>query len=90
MEISQNSASKVYCLFARNFVLIYKDCYMPKTMQTWFQITGLHVWMSMVRMRAFHAIKSRNLEQHLVDEFFDDCRFRLNERLNVRKSLYTI
>lgn len=66
---------------ARDF--FYIDCALMPTLQSWFQITALHVWMLMARMRSLPGEKSKPYEQELVNVFFEDCSNRMRYVLRI-------
>ncbi|CCC66660.1 hypothetical protein NCAS_0A01000 [Naumovozyma castellii] len=61
----------------------YQDLKLPRTFSQWFQITILHEWMLMVRMRAMPFKYGRNYQQKLVDRTFTDIELRLFEEMKV-------
>ncbi|KAH3666025.1 hypothetical protein OGAPHI_004214 [Ogataea philodendri] len=61
----------------------YQTLGLPRTFGQWFQITGLHVWLLFVRMRAMPFKVGKNYQQKLVDNFFRDIELRLSEEMNV-------
>jgi len=50
---------------------------LPRTFQSWFTITNLHVWMATVRLRALPPSHGRAFIQGLIDHFFLDVEDRL-------------
>ncbi|KAG7938264.1 uncharacterized protein OGAPODRAFT_81544 [Ogataea polymorpha] len=61
----------------------YQTLGLPRTFGQWFQITGLHVWLLFVRMRAMPFKVGKNYQQKLVDKFFKDIELRLSEEMNI-------
>ncbi|KTW29233.1 hypothetical protein T552_01189 [Pneumocystis carinii B80] len=59
----------------RNFW--YSKHALPPSFQTWFHITLLHVWMLMVRIRAFPEKICKIYQQELVNHFFEDCEYKM-------------
>lgn len=61
----------------------YETMGLPMTFTQWFQITALHVWMLLVRMRTLPKDYSAEYEQILIDALFTDMEFRLALEINV-------
>ncbi len=55
----------------------YKSCDLPPSFTTWFQITQLHIWMIMVRMRAMDKDVGQHYQQQITNHFFNDAEARL-------------
>ncbi|KAK9479799.1 ubiquinol-cytochrome C chaperone-domain-containing protein [Lipomyces japonicus] len=55
----------------------YEDLGLPPTLNQWFQITALHAWMLLVRMRALPEKYSKVFEQTLIDAIFLDIETRI-------------
>ncbi|KAE8223896.1 hypothetical protein CF319_g3133 [Tilletia indica] len=65
----------------------YEECGLPRTYQTWFQLTNLHVWLLLVRFRAFPTRDvSQSYAQELINHFFIDAESRMRERFGVQTS----
>ncbi|CAD6908913.1 unnamed protein product, partial [Tilletia laevis] len=65
----------------------YEECGLPRTYQTWFQLTNLHVWLLMTRFRAFPTrALSQSYAQELINHFFIDAESRMRERFGVQTS----
>ncbi|KAK9472923.1 ubiquinol-cytochrome C chaperone-domain-containing protein [Dipodascopsis tothii] len=64
----------------------YETLGLPMTFTQWFQITSLHAWMLLVRMRAMPKQYSGEYEQMLVDAMFTDMEFRLALELKIRSN----
>lgn len=62
----------------------YKDSGLPPTFQTWFQITQLHLWMIMVRMRALPKNVGHHYQQQMTNHFFNDAEARLRVVYQIR------
>ncbi|TFK57650.1 hypothetical protein OE88DRAFT_1651503 [Heliocybe sulcata] len=54
-----------------------QECDLPPTLQSWFNITNLHVWLLTVRLRALPPPHGTNHIQGLVDIFFMDVEDRI-------------
>lgn len=57
---------------------------LPPTFQTWFQITQLHLWMLMVRMRALPKNVGHHYQQQMTNHFFNDAEARLRVVYQIR------
>ncbi|CCG82863.1 Putative uncharacterized protein [Taphrina deformans PYCC 5710] len=57
---------------------------LPPTFQTWFQITQLHLWMIMVRMRALPKSVGHHYQQQMTNHFFNDAEARLRVVYQIR------
>ncbi|KDN34905.1 hypothetical protein RSAG8_12045, partial [Rhizoctonia solani AG-8 WAC10335] len=57
--------------------LLYKECALPPTYQTWFQFTLLHVLILTTRLRALPPDISRSYQAELVNHFFLDIEHRM-------------
>lgn len=57
---------------------------LPPTFQTWFQITQLHLWMIMVRMRALPKNVGQHYQQQMTNHFFNDAEARLRVVYQIR------
>lgn len=57
---------------------------LPPTFQTWFQITQLHLWMLMVRMRALPKDVGHHYQQQMTNHFFNDAEARLRVVYQIR------
>ncbi|KAJ1921642.1 Ubiquinol cytochrome-c reductase assembly protein Cbp3 [Tieghemiomyces parasiticus] len=69
-------------IYTRCRDLDYRDFYidtlgLPDTYQTWFSVTQLHVWMMIVRIR--NEENGRNIQQELVNHFFNDAEGRMHQ-----------
>ncbi|KAK0557183.1 Serine carboxypeptidase 3 [Tilletia horrida] len=63
----------------------YEECGLPRTYQTWFQLTNLHVWLLLVRFRAFPTrAQSQVYAQEIINHFFIDAESRMRERFGVQ------
>lgn len=62
----------------------YNDSGLPPTFQTWFQITQLHLWMIMVRMRALPKNIGHHYQQQMTNHFFNDAEARLRVVYQIR------
>ncbi|PVU91719.1 hypothetical protein BB559_004023 [Furculomyces boomerangus] len=54
-----------------------KECNMPPTFQTWFSVSMIYVWLSMVRLRMEE--NSSVYKQQLVDNFFTEAEERIKK-----------
>lgn len=52
-------------------------CDRPKTFMSWAQVTVLHIWMLIVRIRAFEPNRVKTWQQHFVDHFFYDAEGKM-------------
>lgn len=58
---------------------------MPRTYQTWFQITNLHVHLLLTRFRALAtASKAQAYSQEMINHFFIDAESRMRMRFGVQ------
>lgn len=64
----------------------YKECALPASFQTWFQLTNLHMFLLLSRFRALPAQEAREYTQELVNHFFIDTESRMRERFGVQTS----
>ncbi|WFD25747.1 beta-ketoacyl-[acyl-carrier-protein] synthase II [Malassezia nana] len=64
----------------------YKECALPASFQTWFQLTNLHMFLLLSRFRALSAEEAREYTQELVNHFFIDTESRMRERFGVQTS----
>ncbi|RPA92720.1 hypothetical protein L873DRAFT_1708686 [Choiromyces venosus 120613-1] len=55
----------------------YDVCDRPKTFISWAQVTVLHMWMLIVRIRAFEPDRVKTWQQHFVDHFFYDAEGKM-------------
>ena len=62
----------------------YETSGLPPTFQTWFQITQLHLWMLMVRMRALPKDVGHHYQQQITNHFFNDAEARLRVVYQIR------
>ena len=62
----------------------YEVSGLPPTFQTWFQITQLHLWMLMVRMRALPRDVGHHYQQQMTNHFFNDAEARLRVVYQIR------
>ncbi|PVG01432.1 hypothetical protein CPB86DRAFT_795110 [Serendipita vermifera] len=69
---------------------VYEVCRVPRTFNSWFQITNLHVWLLTVRLRALPSPYGKYMLQALVNFFFQDIEDRLRALLGPRTSERTI
>lgn len=61
----------------------YETLALPKSFTQWFQITALHYWILLVRMRAMPFKYGRNYQQKLVDRIFRDMELRMSLELGI-------
>lgn len=64
----------------------YKECALPASFQTWFQLTNLHMFLLLSRFRALPAEEAREYAQELINHFFIDTESRMRERFGVQTS----
>lgn len=64
----------------------YKECALPASFQTWFQLTNLHIFLLLSRFRALPAHEARTYSQELINHFFIDTESRMRERFGVQTS----
>ncbi|PWN88607.1 hypothetical protein FA10DRAFT_268784 [Acaromyces ingoldii] len=65
----------------------YGECGLPRTYQTWFQITNLHIHLLLVRFRMLvPAKKANSYSQELINHFFIDAESRMRLRFGVQTS----
>lgn len=65
----------------------YGACRLPRTYQTWFQITTLYVHLLIARFRALPTSKiSTNYSQELINHFYIDAESRMRVRFGVQTS----
>lgn len=62
----------------------YKECALPASFQTWFQLTNLHVFLLLSRFRALPKDEARTYSQELINHFFIDTESRMRERFGVQ------
>ncbi|BFZ56545.1 Serine carboxypeptidase 3 [Savitreella phatthalungensis] len=62
----------------------YTTCGLPPTFQTWFQVTQLHLWLLMVRMRALERGVGHHYQQELTNHLFNDAEARLRVVYQIR------
>ncbi|KAG0641559.1 ubiquinol-cytochrome C chaperone-domain-containing protein [Tuber brumale] len=55
----------------------YDVCDRPKTFMSWAQVTVLHMWMLIVRIRALELDRVKTWQQHFVDHFFYDAEGKM-------------
>ncbi|CAZ83815.1 unnamed protein product [Tuber melanosporum] len=55
----------------------YDVCDRPKTFMSWAQVTVLHMWMLIVRIRALDLDRVKTWQQHFVDHFFYDAEGKM-------------
>lgn len=60
------------------------ECGLPRTYQTWFQLTNLHIYLMLVRFRALPAEAGPVYAQELINHFFIDAESRMRERFGVQ------
>ncbi|CUS09027.1 unnamed protein product [Tuber aestivum] len=61
----------------------YDVCDRPKTFMSWAQVTVLHMWMFVVRIRAFELDRVKTWQQHFVDHFFYDAEGKMIHTYNI-------
>ncbi|KAI5811246.1 ubiquinol-cytochrome C chaperone-domain-containing protein [Peziza echinospora] len=71
----------------------YEECNRPKTFNSWAQVTILHMWAIMVRIRAFPDENIVKIwQQHFIDHFFFDAeekmQFQYGVKSNPQRSKY--
>lgn len=64
----------------------YKECALPPSFQTWFQLTNLHIFLLLSRFRALDKEEAREYSQELINHFFIDTESRMRERFGVQTS----
>ena len=64
----------------------YKECALPASFQTWFQLTNLHVFLLLSRFRALPSKEAQTYAQELINHFFIDTESRMRERFGVQTS----
>ncbi|WFD02980.1 beta-ketoacyl-[acyl-carrier-protein] synthase II [Malassezia obtusa] len=62
----------------------YKECALPASFQTWFQLTNLHIFLLLSRFRALPKEEARTYSQELINHFFIDTESRMRERFGVQ------
>ena len=62
----------------------YKECALPASFQTWFQLTNLHIFLLLCRFRALPSHEARTYSQELINHFFIDTESRMRERFGVQ------
>ncbi|KAL7275029.1 Serine carboxypeptidase 3 [Rhizina undulata] len=62
----------------------YEVCDRKPTFNGWAQVTILHMWMLIVRIRAFDRQKASTWQQHFVDHFFYDSESKMLETYKVK------
>ncbi|KAK9454057.1 ubiquinol-cytochrome C chaperone-domain-containing protein [Dipodascopsis uninucleata] len=72
---------KDYSLTAKFY---YGELGLKPTMNQWFQITSLHVWMLLVRMRALPEKYAKTYQQALVDGVFLDIEYRIVNEYKIK------
>ncbi|BFZ60398.1 Serine carboxypeptidase 3 [Saitoella coloradoensis] len=61
----------------------YQDCKLTPSLTTWFQITQIHVWMLLVRIRALPIDQKKRYSQRLVDYYFEDVEMRIRGQYKI-------
>ncbi|ODQ53636.1 ubiquinol-cytochrome C chaperone [Saitoella complicata NRRL Y-17804] len=61
----------------------YQDCKLTPSLTTWFQITQIHVWMLLVRIRALPVDQKKRYSQRLVDYYFEDVEMRIRGQYKI-------
>ncbi|PWW79530.1 hypothetical protein C7212DRAFT_310451 [Tuber magnatum] len=61
----------------------YDVCDRPKTFMSWAQVTVLHMWMLVVRIRAFEPDRVKTWQQHFVDHLFYDAEGKMIHTYNI-------
>ncbi|PWN94724.1 hypothetical protein FA09DRAFT_283404, partial [Tilletiopsis washingtonensis] len=64
----------------------HEECGLPRTYQTWFQLTNLHVWLLIVRFRALPPNEAKVYTQEIVNHFFLDAESRMRDRFGISTS----
>lgn len=59
-------------------------CKREPTFSAWAQVTVLHMWMLVVRIRAFEPERVQSWQQHLIDHFFYDSEGKMIGTFKVR------
>ena len=63
----------------------YLECNRPKTFNSWAQVTILHMWAIMVRIRAFpDETVVKIWQQHFIDHFFFDAEEKMQFQYGVQ------
>lgn len=52
-------------------------CKREPTFSAWAQVTVLHMWMLIVRIRAFEPERVQSWQQHFIDHFFYDSEGKM-------------
>ncbi|KAL0635733.1 Serine carboxypeptidase 3 [Maublancomyces gigas] len=55
----------------------YEVCKRDPTFSAWAQVTVLHMWMLIVRIRAFEPERVQSWQQHFIDHFFYDSEEKM-------------
>lgn len=62
----------------------YGECGLPRTYQSWFQITNMHVHLLLTRFRALPAKEAQAYSQELINHYFIDSESRMRVRFGVQ------
>jgi cytochrome b pre-mRNA-processing protein 3 len=72
--------------FSESAKFWYETCGRLPTFQSWSQVTILHMWMLMARMRALDKNRVKIWQQHFVDHFFYDAEDKMAKRYGITSS----
>lgn len=72
---------------ANNHLSFFSECGLPRSYQSWFQITNLHVHLLLTRFRALQPQSTAHAySQELINHYFIDAESRMRERFGVQTS----
>ena len=90
----QNTCIKIYdtCLKEIEFGEFFSKLKLPDTLQSWFLIMQLHMWMCMVRFKQEEE-NGKLINHELISLFWKDVEYRMRElgsvgTMQVKKTLY--
>ncbi|KAA8893262.1 ubiquinol-cytochrome C chaperone-domain-containing protein [Sphaerosporella brunnea] len=72
--------------FSESAKFWYDVCNRAPTFQSWSQVTILHMWMLMARMRALDKPRVKIWQQHFIDHFFYDAEDKMVKRYDIKRA----
>ena len=61
------------------FLACNAACQLPDSFQTWFCVTQLHIWLSVVRLRAEGEV-GKDVSRMVVEHFVNDLELKISNR----------
>jgi len=69
----------------REATFFYDECGLPRSYQSWMQITNLHIWLLSVRFRALPAPLGKSYIQEIINHYFIHSETLMRTRYSVKQ-----